>query len=43
MKKEDFLDLEPAEANIAIREEFYTENDHEEVLPTHVNSNALVF
>ncbi|WP_419962495.1 hypothetical protein [Psychrobacillus sp. BM2] len=32
-----------AEANIAIQEEFYTENNHKEALPTHVNYNALGF
>ncbi|MEK4486110.1 hypothetical protein MHH81_11040 [Psychrobacillus sp. FSL H8-0484] len=32
-----------AEANIAIQEEFYTENNQEEVLPTYVNYNTLGF
>ena len=31
-----------ADANIAIREEFYTENNDEEVLPTHVNYDTLI-
>ena len=69
MKKEEFLDMETAEANIdlnklvnednkitykkgarssaeaniAIQEEFYNENNQEEVLPTYVHYNALGF
>lgn len=31
-----------AEANISIQDEFYTETNHEKVLPTHVNYNTLV-
>jgi hypothetical protein len=30
----------PAEANIAIQEDFYSENNHEEVLPTYINNET---